>query len=348
VRLTLVTDAWFPQVNGVVRCLDETVRRLRAAGDEVSVVAPDRFRTFPCPGYPEIRLSLARPGALPTMLGQPDDHLHIATEGPLGLAARRHALKTGRGFTTSYHTRFPEYLAARVPLPLALSYAAMRRFHNRGLACMVATATLRDELASRGFERLALWPRGVDTQLFRPQPGADLGLPRPVFLSVGRVAVEKNLEAFLALPLPGTKVVVGDGPARRRLQERFPDAVFVGSLHGEALAYAYAAADAFVFPSLTDTFGNVLLEALACGLPVAAFPVAGPKDVITDGRAGALDADLGRAALAALGLSREAARDHALRFNWDESVRAFRANLLGARGMAYARPDADVPAPLGA
>lgn len=335
-RLFLVTDAWFPQVNGVVRCLHEMVRRLRAGGDEVTVVAPDRFRTFPCPSYPEIRLSLASPRRIAGLLGDdPDTFIHIATEGPLGLMARRHALRTGIGFTTSYHTRFPEYLAARAPVPLGLSYAAVRRFHNRGLGCMVATPTLKKELEGRGFRNLHLWPRGVDTELFRPQAGADLSLPRPIFLSVGRVSVEKNLEAFLGLDLPGTKVVVGDGPARKDFQRRFPDAVFLGTLHGEALAHAYAAADAFVFPSLTDTFGNVMLEAMACGLPVAAFPVAGPNDVVSDPHAGVLDHDLRRAALAALNLPRDAPRAHALRFDWNESAQAFRRNLLTARGMMH-------------
>lgn len=332
-RLALVTDAWFPQVNGVVRCLHEVVRRLRLGGDEVTVVAPDRFATLPCPTYPEIRLSLASPGRLAAILDQAGaDHLHIATEGPLGFLARRHALRRGLPFTTSYHTKFPEYLAARLPVPLGLSYAAMRRFHNRSGGCMVATPTLRTELGRRGFRRLMLWPRGVDTALFRPRAGASLGVRGPVFLSVGRVSVEKNLEAFLGLDLPGTKVVVGDGPARRRLEELYPDAVFLGALHGEALALAYAAADVFVFPSLTDTFGNVMLEALASGVPVAGFPVMGPQDVVTDPRAGVLQADLAEAALAALKLGREDARSHALRFSWDESAARFRSNILAALG----------------
>lgn len=337
-RLALVTDAWFPQVNGVVRCLEEVVRRLRAGGDEVTVVAPDRFPTLPCPTYPEIRLSLTGPRRLAAILERAGaDHIHIATEGPLGLLARRIALKSGQGYTSSYHTRFPEYLAARAPVPLALSYAAMRRFHNRGRGCMVATGSLRRELAGRGFERLLLWPRGVDTRLFRPRPGASLGFRGPVFLSVGRVSVEKNLAAFLSLDLPGTKVVVGDGPARRRLEEAFPDAVFLGALHGQALAEAYAAADVFVFPSLTDTFGNVILEALASGVPIAAFPVTGPKDVITDAAAGVLDANLGHAALEALKLGREGPRRHALRFGWEESASVFRTNILAAGRAAAGR-----------
>jgi len=330
-RLALISDAWIPQVNGVVNTLDQLVERLRKRGDEVTVIAPDRFRTVPCPTYPEIRLALARPGEIGRLLDHSGaEFFHIATEGPLGFWARRHLARTGRGYTTSYHTKFPEYLAARAPVPLAVSYAWMRRFHNAGLGCMAATPSLLADLERRGFHKLKLWPRGVDAGLFRPRPGADLGLKRPVFLSVGRVAVEKNLEAFLALDLPGTKVVVGDGPARADLEKRFPDAVFLGMRRGEVLAEAYAAADVFVFPSLTDTFGNVMLEALASGLPVAAFPVTGPTDVIGESGAGVLDADLRRAALGALEIPREAAREHALRFSWDASVRIFRDHVLVA------------------
>jgi glycosyltransferase involved in cell wall biosynthesis len=198
---------------------------------------------------------------------------------------------------------------------------------------MVATVSLRDDLHSRGFKNLMFWSRGVDHELFKPRPGADLKLPRPIFLSVGRIAIEKNLEAFLKLDLPGSKVVVGDGPARAELARAYPNAHFLGALPTEQLAEAYAAADVFVFPSITDTFGNVLLEALASGVPVAAFPVTGPKDVVTDPRVGVLDADLGKAALAALSLSRQAARDFALRFSWDASVSAFRDNILSAHGV---------------
>jgi glycosyltransferase involved in cell wall biosynthesis len=295
------------------------------------VISPDRFRTLPCPTYPEIRLSLATPGRIAALVAEArPEFIHIATEGPLGILARRHCVKRGRGFTTSYHTKFPEYVAARAPVPLAWGYAFMRRFHNAGLGCMVATQSLEADLAAHGFRNLMRWPRGVDHELFRPRPGADLGFPRPVFLYVGRVAVEKNLEAFLKLDLPGTKIVVGDGPAREHLARDNPEAKFLGVRRGEALGEAYAAADVFVFPSLTDTFGNVILEALASGVPVAAYPVTGPKDVVTDPRAGALDADLGKAALAALALSREAAREFALRFSWPSSAAIFRDNILRA------------------
>lgn len=334
IRLVLVTDAWFPQVNGVVNSLDRVVRILRARGDEVTVVAPDRFRTLPCPTYPEIPLALARPSEIARLIDADSGaFVHIATEGPLGLLARRHCVARRRVFTTSYHTKFPEYLSARLPVPQSWGYAFMRRFHNAGRGCMVATVSLRDDLAERGFRNLLFWSRGVDHTLFRPRPGADLGLPRPIFLSVGRVAIEKNLEAFLKLDLPGSKVVVGDGPARAELTRAYPNAHFLGALPTEQLAEAYAAADVFVFPSLTDTFGNVLLEALASGVPVAAFPVTGPKDVVTDPLAGALDADLRKAALAALKLSREAAREFALGFSWEASAGAFRDNILTAQGL---------------
>jgi glycosyltransferase involved in cell wall biosynthesis len=331
VRLIIVTDAWAPQVNGVVNTFERVLAILRAGGDQVSVLAPDRFRTIRCPTYPEIRLALARPSAVGRLIeGSRADFVHIATEGPLGMLARRHCLKRGRGFTTSYHTKFPEYLAARLPAPLAWSYAWLRRFHNAGLGCMVATASLEMELTRRGFRHLMRWSRGVDADLFRPRPDADLGLVRPIFLYVGRVAVEKNVEALLRLDLPGSKLVVGDGPARAALSRAFPEARFAGVLRGEALARAYAASDVLVFPSLTDTFGNVILEALASGLPVAAYPVTGPKDVVTDPRVGVLDPDLREAALAALHLSREDARNFALRFTWEASAATFRSNVSSA------------------
>jgi glycosyltransferase involved in cell wall biosynthesis len=334
----IVTDAWSPQVNGVVHTLEQVIGRLSARGDEITVLAPDRFRTVPCPTYPEIQLSLASPGDVAGAIEKSGaEFVHISTEGPLGWLARRHCMRVGRGFTTSYHTKFPEYLRARLPVPLAWSYAAMRRFHNAGLGCMVITSSVRDELAARGFKHLMLWSRGVDPKLFRPRDDADLALPRPVFLYVGRVAVEKNLEAFLRLDLPGSKVVVGDGPARAALAGSYPEAHFLGVLKGEALAHAYSASDVFVFPSLTDVFGNVMLEALSSGLPVAAFPVSGPKDLITDPRIGVLDTDLRCAALAALALPRQATRRFAERFSWDRCATQFRDNILAANGAAAQR-----------
>ena len=334
IRLVLVTDAWFPQVNGVVNSLDRVVRMMRARGDRVAVIAPDRFRSLPCPTYPEIPLALASPAEIGRLIDADGDaFVHIATEGPLGLLARRHCVARRRPFTTSYHTKFPEYLSARVPVPLSWGYAFMRWFHNAGHGCMVATVSLRDDLERRGFRNLLFWSRGVDHELFRPRPGIDLNLPRPIFLSVGRVAIEKNLEAFLRLDLPGSKVVVGDGPARADLARSYPMAHFLGALPTEQLAEAYAAAEVFVFPSLTDTFGNVLLEALSSGVPVAAFPVTGSKDVVTDPSVGVLDADLRKAALAALNLARPAARDFAMRFSWEASVDSFRDNVSSAHGM---------------
>lgn len=332
-RLLLVTDAWPPQINGVVRSLQRMVAILRSWGDQVTVIAPSGFRTLPCPTYPEIRLSLAGPGRIGRMIeAASPDYVHIATEGPLGLMARRHCLKSGCGYTTSYHTKFPEYVTARAPVPLDWLYGFMRRFHNGGLGCMVATESLENDLRARGFNNLMRWSRGVDANLFRPRGDADIGLPRPIFLCVGRVAVEKNLEAFLALELPGSKVVVGDGPALETLKNKYPDAHFLGAKEGEDLARVYSAADVFVFPSLTDTFGNVILEALASGLPVAAFPVTGPKDILVDPRTGVLNEDLQSACLQALDLDSGAARAFALRHSWEQSARAFRDNILRANG----------------
>jgi glycosyltransferase involved in cell wall biosynthesis len=333
-RLVVITDAWAPQINGVVNCLGRVVDILRRSGDEVTVIAPDRFRTIPCPTYPEIRLAMAPPRRVADLIEDSRaEFVHIATEGPLGVLARRYAQSQSRGFTTSYHTRFPEYVAARLPVRLTWGYAYMRRFHNAGLGCMVPTRSIREELAAHGFRNLMSWCRGVDHELFRPRPDADLGLPRPVFLYVGRLAVEKNVEAFLGLDLPGSKVVVGDGPARAALSRDYPDAHFLGVLRGEPLARAFAAADVFVFPSLTDVFGNVILEALASGLPVAAFPAPGPKDILTDTLIGVVHADLRKAALAALDLPRGPARAFAERFTWEECTRTFRDNILAANGV---------------
>jgi glycosyltransferase involved in cell wall biosynthesis len=333
-RLVIVTDAWTPQVNGVVHSLERMRMALTAAGDGVTIIHPGRFRTVPCPTYPEIPLSLTTPGRVRELIDAArPDAVHIATEGPLGWLARRACTETGRGFTTSYHTKFPEYVRARIPVPESWIYGIVRRFHNRGLGCMVAAQSLREDLAARGFRNLMHWPRGVDAERFRPRPGASLGLERPVFLNVGRVAVEKNIEAFAGLDLPGTKAVVGDGPALEALKRKYPGVHFLGLRKGEALARAYAAADVFVFPSLTDTFGNVLLEALASGVPVAAYPVTGPKDVILDPRAGVLDDDLERACLAALALKRADARAYALKHTWENSARMFRDNILRANGL---------------
>jgi glycosyltransferase involved in cell wall biosynthesis len=331
----IVSDAWSPQVNGVVNTLRNTIRELGQTGHEVATITPNGFRTVACPTYPEIRLSLF-PGrrVAHTIDEFAPQALHIATEGPLGLAARRHCLRTDRPFTTAYHTQFPEYIHARVRLPLDLSYRWMRWFHDPGKTLMVATPDIRRRLQERGFGNLALWSRGVDTSLFKPGQRTAPESDRPIFLYVGRVAVEKNLEAFLSIDLPGTKWAVGDGPARAELQRRFPHAVFFGIKMGDELAWHYQQADVFVFPSRTDTFGLVMLEAMACGTPVAAFPVTGPVDVVRHGSSGILHDDLGMAALAALDLSREDVRAHAVGSSWERATAQFFANLYPIRGRA--------------
>ncbi len=330
-RILIVSDAWHPQVNGVVRTMSMVADELAMLGHQVEVIGPDRFRTLAMPGYASIRLALTPGWRLTAMIEAfRPDALHVATEGPLGLAARRWAVRRRLAFTTSFHTRFPEYLHARTRAPTGPVYACLRWFHNAGSATMVATGSLQRELAHRGFENVRPWTRGVDLARFQPASTAGDPVPRPVFLYVGRIAIEKNLGAFLSLDLPGTKVVVGDGPQRDALARAYPAARFLGELHGEALARAYAAADVFVFPSLTDTFGLVLLESLASGTPIAAHPVTGPADIL-EGAApgvGALDHDLRAAALRALSGDRAACRRHAERFSWRACAEAFLANLV--------------------
>lgn len=331
--ILMVSDAWYPQVNGVVRSIELTARELEKFGLRVEYLTPQGFKTIPCPTYPEIRLSLTTRKSVQRRIEAFDcDHLHIATEGPLGLLAASAARKMGKPFTTSYHTRFPEYVEARMPLPGSWFYAWFRRFHNFGAGCMVATDTLKQDLESRGFRNLMKWSRGVDSDLFRPREDSVLpaDLKRPVFMNVGRVAVEKNLEAFLGLDLPGSKVIVGDGPELEGLRKSFPDVHFTGAKTGDDLAQHFASADVFVFPSLTDTFGLVILEALACGVPVAAYPVMGPRDVIGDSKAAVLSDDLRRAALDALDISKDRCRDWALKFSWEACARQFLDNVLAA------------------
>lgn len=342
-KILVATDAWHPQVNGVVRTLGHVAREARALGAELEFLGPDQFWTLPMPSYPEIRLALVAPGAIERRIERSRaDAIHVATEGPLGHAMRRVCLRRGVPFTTSFHTRFPDYLAGRLPVPehwtCQLTWAWLRHFHSAGAATLAATPTLANELATRGFRNVKLWPRGVDADLFRPRRGKGLSLPRPIFLTVGRLAVEKNLEAFLKLELPGTKLVVGEGPARSALARKFSNAVFVGSRTGEALAEIYAAADVFVFPSRTDTFGLVLLEALASGVPVAAFPAAAPRDVIGDAPVGTLDDDLQRACLAALDCSRHDCREFALRMTWSESARIFLEHVGEAARSGRGKP----------
>jgi glycosyltransferase involved in cell wall biosynthesis len=330
-RILVATDAWHPQVNGVVRTLTNMAEAARAFGVEVSFLTPQSFRTFAMPSYPDLRLALPYQAKIARLIAEArPDSIHIATEGPIGLLVRRYCRKHQLPFTTSFHTRFPEYISARLPIPEAWIWAALRAFHGPSQAVMAATPALAGELRTRGFRNVVLWPRGVDASQFHPR-AADLGLPRPVFLCVGRVAVEKNLEAFLDLDLPGTKVIVGDGPARAALTRKYPQAVFLGARQGEELAEAYAAADVFVFPSKTDTFGLVLLEALASGLPVAAFPVTGPRDVIGNEPVGALNDDLRIACLTAVTISPQACLAFAARHTWEASARVFVENITNVR-----------------
>jgi glycosyltransferase involved in cell wall biosynthesis len=334
-KIAIVTDAWRPQTNGVVQTLGKTVDALRELHHDVCVIEPGLFRTLPCPTYPEIRLSLLPYPSLARKLDVfAPDAIHIATEGPLGGAARRWCLRRGMCFTTSYHTQFPEYLRARMPIPLGLSYAHLRRFHSAATRTMVATPTMQAQLEQRGFRNIVRWTRGVDVDLFRPFSARLLDLPQPICMYVGRVAIEKNVEAFLALTLPGTKVIVGDGPARAELQKKYPAAVFVGYQRGEMLARHVAAADVFVFPSRTDTFGLVLLEAMASGVPVAAYPVTGPIDVVQQGVTGVLDEDLQVAVAGALRLNRDDCRNYALQHTWHTATQQFLGNLCIARATA--------------
>jgi glycosyltransferase involved in cell wall biosynthesis len=328
-RIMLVTDAWEPQVNGVVRTLKSTARELAAMGHVVEFLTPLEFRTLPCPTYPDIRLSLLPGGRVARRIVEfAPDALHIATEGPLGMAARRHALRTGMPFTTAYHTRFPEYVHARFRVPLSWTYAFLRWFHGPSRAVMAPTNVVKCDLEAYRMQRVVIWSRGVDLDIFTPQESQRLVSKPPIFLYVGRVAVEKNVDAFLDLELPGSKWVVGAGPALAGICERHPEVNYLGVLDQRELALVYAAADVFVFPSKTDTFGLVLLEAMACGLPVAAYPVTGPLDVVGDNpAAAALDEDLRAACLRALTLKRHDAAAHARRYSWRAATEQFLAHL---------------------
>jgi len=323
-KVLVATDAWHPQVNGVVRTLGSLARASSKLGVTLEFLSPEGFPSFQLPTYPGLRLAIpSRRGIAQRIEAASPDAIHIATEGPIGFAARSYCRRNGRPFTTSYTTRFPEYISARSPIPEAWIYAVLRWFHAGATVTMVATPSLMNELGERGFSHLGMWTRGVDVDLFRPDRAIDLDFPRPIFMTVGRVAVEKNLEAFLALELPGTKVVIGSGPEEAKLKRDFPDAKFLGPLENGTLAAHLAAADVFVFPSRTDTFGIVQLEALASGVPIAAFPVTGPKDVVGDRPIGVLHEDLGRACMEALKLSRDACRQFALAYSWENSARQF-------------------------
>ena len=327
-RIMVVTDAWYPQMNGVVRTVDTVATELEALGHSVLVVGPDKFRTLPCPTYPDIRLALLPGRRLDRIIAEfKPDALHIATEGPLGLCARAFARRHGWQFTTSFHTKFAEYVKARTGLPLSISYRLLRRFHNSGAGMMVATESLCRDLVARGFDQVRRWSRGVDLSQFSPTPREEYEFPRPIFAYVGRIAVEKNIEAFLDLNLPGSKVVVGDGPQLADLKKRYPGVHFLGARFGAQLAAAYAGADVKVFPSRTDTFGLVLLESLACGTPVAAFPVTGPLDVVTPD-VGSLNEDLRAACLDALTKDRAVCRAYAEKFSWRACTELFVDHLV--------------------
>jgi 1,2-diacylglycerol 3-alpha-glucosyltransferase/glucuronosyltransferase len=338
-RILIATDAWHPQVNGVVRTLTSLARSASALGAEINFLTPDGFPSVGVPTYPGLRIAVPNRREIAARIeAVSPDAIHIATEGPIGWAVRAYCRRRRLAFTTSYTTRFPEYIAARSIVPATLSYAVLRHFHAAAAMTMVATASLRQELSARGFRKLGNWTRGVDTTLFTPNDPAELDLPRPIFMTVGRVAVEKNLEAFLSLDLPGSKIVIGDGPQKAELQRRYPKARFLGEKIGNDLTSHLAAADVFVFPSRTDTFGVVQLEALACGTPVAAFPVTGPLDVIADHPAGALDSDLKSACIRALGASRETCRSFALERSWENSARQFIGNLSALQPSRSLRP----------
>jgi glycosyltransferase involved in cell wall biosynthesis len=334
-RVLIATDAWRPQVNGVVQTLEATAPAAEALGAQVTFLKPEGFPSIALPSYPGIRISLpnSREIARRIAAARPDA-IHVATEGPIGHLVRRDCLANGRAFTTSLHTRFAEYVAARWPVPRRLTWRWLRWFHNAGRGTMVSTPSLAAELQGNGFRTVLRWPRGVDSNLFHPDRAVDLGLKRPVFLTVGRIAVEKNIEAFLSLDLPGTKLVVGDGPAREALERKFPQAVFVGTRRGTELAATYAGADVFVFPSRTDTFGLVLLEALASGVPVAGFPVPATCDVVGQAPVAALDEDLRAACLAALAIPRTLCRRYAEAATWQASARCFLDNLVGVAATA--------------
>jgi glycosyltransferase involved in cell wall biosynthesis len=331
-KIAFITDAWHPQINGVVTTIQNTCSALERSGHQIKLITPDQFKTIPCPSYPSIRLALACYGKLKRQLDEfKPQRIHIATEGPLGLAARRYCLSRGLAFTTSFHTLFAEYVNLRYKVPLSWGYGFLRWFHAPAKKVMVATPSVETDLLARGFKNtLVRWSRGVNQDFYYPRDKAFLSLPRPISMFVGRVAIEKNIEAFLSLDIPGTKIVVGDGPQLKELKAEFPDAVFVGFKSGEPLAEHVAAADVLVFPSLTDTFGIVMLDALASGVPVAAYPVTGPLDVITSDKVGKLDGDLKKAITEALKLDADDCRNFALNYSWAKCTEQFFNNLVPA------------------
>ena len=330
-KILVVTDAWYPQVNGVVRTLDETSKQLKKFGHEVKLITPEGFLTIPCPTYPEIKLSLFPGARVSSMIREFNpDRLHIATEGPLGLSARGYANRNGLAFTSAYHTRFPEYVHARTKLPLKITYSFLRWFHNSSDLVMVPTEEVKKDLIKHKISNPKIWSRGVDLEIFKPKRGRKKN-QKPIMLNVGRVSVEKNLEEFLKIDLPYEKWVVGDGPALRELKKKYPKVIFHGAKSKEELEYYYNKADIFVFPSKTDTFGLVLLEAMACGLPVAAFPISGPLDVIGNSNAGILDSNLKEACKKALLIPRKVPREYAKKFSWESTSKTFESYLVSIR-----------------
>ncbi len=331
-RIAIATDAWSPQVNGVVTTLSRTRDVLEMQGHEVRMVTPEGRKTWPLPTYPEIRLALFQGGAIRRELDEFDpDCVHIATEGSLGLSVRRYCLRQAIPFTTAYHTQFPEYVRARFPIPISWTTRLLKWFHGPATRTMVPTESMRNTLEQRGFDPVVIWTRGVLTDVFKPDNPFPYNLPKPIWVYVGRVAVEKNIQAFLDLSLPGSKVIIGDGPDRESLTEAYRDCHFLGYKFGEELASHIAGADVFVFPSRTDTFGIVMLEAMACGLPVAAYPVTGPIDVVQPGVTGCLDDDLAVACTGALELNRADCRRFAESRSWLRSTQQFVANLAPRR-----------------
>jgi glycosyltransferase involved in cell wall biosynthesis len=330
-RILVATDAWHPQVNGVVNTYRQISERVDSFGCKIEFITPNEFFSVPCPTYPSIPLALLSARTISRRVDRfSPEYIHVATEGTIGLVCRHYCRKAGRPFTTSYHTRFPEYISSRFPVPESWGYSFERWFHNSGVGMMVVTKSLAANLAGRGFRNIYPWSRGVDLTLFHPRDVRLFGTEQPVFLYVGRIAIEKNIESFLKLDVPGLKVVVGGGPQLEQLKSRYPDIMFTGPKYGVELAEHYASADVFVFPSLTDTFGNVMLEALASGVPVAAYPVTGPKDLLLDGKVGVMACDLAEAAKACLTLDRKQCREYAANYSWENCTRQFINNIVSA------------------
>ena len=326
-HIIIATDAWSPQVNGVVRSYQHLIDEL-INEHKITLITPNEFYTFPLPLYPEIRISVLTSRSIGKRIETLNpDAIHIATEGTIGLATRNYCIKTNRNFTTAYHTRFPEYLNELIHVPLSVGYAICKWFHSPATNMMVSTESLAKELEKKGFNNASIFPKGVNSELFKNYKTKPINYKRPIFLYVGRISKEKNIEAFLDLDLPGTKLVVGDGPIRKSLQNKFPDVKFLGYKFGADLALAYTNADVFVFPSLTDTFGIVMLEALACGTPIAAYPVRGPKEVIGDSEVGVLSRDLKQACLDAMNIKGDICKKHAKKFSWKKSAESFLKNL---------------------